>query len=306
MIFMEKDKIVLKQNDVQNAFDIFKILNNNTLDVFGQYVIQENDIIFTKNFRSVPVFEYPLRIDAYILVLCLNGSIDLDINLKLYHLVPNMAVILEPKQLVFHHNNHSDDFDAICCIISPSFVTDLAAGLPMLWLQNPILNMTDEWKNRFLLYWNAIFHKIKDPNLRYKKEILKNMFKIWIYEMLNMFESNLTLTNAKPKTRKDEIVISFIKLVGQDFMINRSVGYYADKLCITPKHLSKTMNEIRGITASEYIDTYIILEAKSQLKFTNRSIKEICNDLNFANQSFFGKFFKHHTGLSPLQYREKV
>lgn len=166
--------------------------------------------------------------------------------------------------------------------------------------------MTDEWKNRFLLYWNVIFHKIKDPNLRYKKEILKNMFKIWIYEMLNMFESNLTLTNAKPKTRKDEIVISFIKLVGQDFMIDRSVGYYADKLCITPKHLSKTMNEIRGITASEYIDTYIILEAKSQLKFTNRSIKEICNDLNFANQSFFGKFFKHHTGLSPLQYREKV
>lgn len=101
MIFMEKDKIVLKQNDVQNAFDIFKILNNNTLDVFGQYVIQENDIIFTKNFRSVPVFEYPLRIDAYILVLCLNGSIDLDINLKLYHLVPNMAVILEPNSWCF-------------------------------------------------------------------------------------------------------------------------------------------------------------------------------------------------------------
>ena len=84
----------------------------------------------------------------------------------------------------------------------------------------------------------------------------------------------------------------------------RSLGFYAGKLCITPKYLSLISKDVSGRSAGEWIDQYVVLEAKTLLKSTRMSIQEIADVLNFANQSFFGKYFKHHTGISPKEYRK--
>ena len=92
-------------------------------------------------------------------------------------------------------------------------------------------------------------------------------------------------------------------LVEESFSKERSVNYYAEKLNITPKHLSAVAKETSGHTAGEWIDSYVILEAKMLLQNSEMSIQEISSRLNFANQSFFGKYFKHHTGVSPKAFR---
>ena len=85
----------------------------------------------------------------------------------------------------------------------------------------------------------------------------------------------------------------------------RSVSYYADKMFLTAKHLSTVVKEISGKTAGEWIDSLVVLEAKALLKSSELSIQEIADELHFANQSFFGKYFKHHTGMSPKEYRRQ-
>jgi AraC-like DNA-binding protein len=81
------------------------------------------------------------------------------------------------------------------------------------------------------------------------------------------------------------------------------VGFYAKKLCMAPKYLSAVIKEKTGKSAFEWINDYVILEAKSLLKSTNMTIQQISDELNFANQSFFGKYFKRLAGMSPKSYR---
>ena len=87
------------------------------------------------------------------------------------------------------------------------------------------------------------------------------------------------------------------------FEKERSVSFYANQLNITPKYLSEAVKEIMGKTAGELIDEAVIMQAKVLLKTPDLNIGQVATVLNFPDQSFFGKFFKKHVGLSPNQYR---
>lgn len=97
----------------------------------------------------------------------------------------------------------------------------------------------------------------------------------------------------------------FILAVSENFRENRQVNYYADRLCITSKHLSSVVKEISGSTAGEWIENYVTMEAKVLLRTTDLTIQQIATKLNFNNQSFFGKYFRHITGMSPTAYRKQ-
>jgi AraC-like DNA-binding protein len=95
----------------------------------------------------------------------------------------------------------------------------------------------------------------------------------------------------------------FIALVAKYHTQYRNVAFYADKLCLTPKYMSKLIKTATGKSAPEWIDAYVILEAKNLLKYSNDTIKQIVFKLNFPNQSVFYKFFKARTGMTPSEYR---
>jgi AraC-like DNA-binding protein len=81
--------------------------------------------------------------------------------------------------------------------------------------------------------------------------------------------------------------------------------FYADRMCFTPKYLSKVIKENSGKSANSWIDDYVILEAKAMLKSTNMTVQQINDELNFPSQSFFGKYFKRIVGVSPKEYKRK-
>ena len=112
--------------------------------------------------------------------------------------------------------------------------------------------------------------------------------------------------NDKPtSTRHKKVFEMFIELVEKYHNKERSVGFYADKLCISPKYLSQIIKNVSGFSAPDIIDKYVILEAQHLLRHTDLSVKEIADQLNFPNQSFFYKYFKSHTGCTPNFYRQK-
>ena len=110
-------------------------------------------------------------------------------------------------------------------------------------------------------------------------------------------------TTSQTTSRSRMIFDQFIKLVSEYHTKYRNVGFYADKLCLTPKYLSKLIKTASGRSAPEWIDAYVILEAKNLLKYSDITIKEIVYRLNFPNQSVFYKFFKARTGMTPSDYR---
>ena len=107
------------------------------------------------------------------------------------------------------------------------------------------------------------------------------------------------------RQHKKELTHKFFQLVMSNYKVNRSVTFYANSLCITPKYLTMVVKEVSGKSAKDWITEYMILELKGLLTNSTLNIQEIVEKTQFSNQSSLGRFFRRHTGLSPLQYRKK-
>ncbi|SDZ96726.1 AraC-type DNA-binding protein [Porphyromonadaceae bacterium KH3R12] len=149
-----------------------------------------------------------------------------------------------------------------------------------------------------------IVKKYKREDHLYREEITKNLLYTLIYEVLQLLSSYKITTNGKALTRSEELLTQFIGLLFQFHSQERSVKFYADKMSLTPKYLSKKVREASGKSVSQWIDEMVIMEAKAMLKSSNLTVLQISEKLNFPNASFFGSYFKKRTGISPIQYRE--
>ena len=103
--------------------------------------------------------------------------------------------------------------------------------------------------------------------------------------------------------RVRELFNRFMMLLEKDYKISRDVNYYAEQMNISSKYLTNIVNQVTGHTPKTIIDQYVILQLKLHLKRTTQSIKEMAWEFHFADVSFFCRYFKKHTGLTPQQIR---
>lgn len=170
----------------------------------------------------------------------------------------------------------------------------------------PVVEITaDELEIQQHLH-SAIVKKQGAERTPYYDSILDALYQSVLYETLSIYTSRMENSVKGNLRRKEDVFYKFLLLVEENFQKERSVNYYAERLDITPKHLSAVAKDTSGHTAGEWIDSYVILEAKLLLHNSELTIQEISTQLNFANQSFFGKYFKHHTGESPRAYRQAL
>ena len=145
-------------------------------------------------------------------------------------------------------------------------------------------------------------------SLRYKRECISSLLSSIFYLAGGMMEQRISESGSVPDMRTSDrskiIFDKFINLVTEHHMTERGMAFYADKLCITPKYLSKLVKNATGQSAPEWIDAYVILEAKNMLKYSDLPVKEVVARLNFPNSSSFHKFFKAKTEMTPVQYRK--
>jgi AraC-like DNA-binding protein len=154
----------------------------------------------------------------------------------------------------------------------------------------------------FKEYFQAIKQKIGDQENHFRKDLIKTLLLAMFYDLSNIIYR--VQNDDTPKKRAEIIFTKFIQLVEKNFKTERRVGWYAQKLNITPKYLSETVKIASRQTPNEWIDDYVIMELRVLLKNSTKNIKEITDELNFPNQSFLGKYFKEHVGMSPSQYRK--
>jgi AraC-like DNA-binding protein len=118
-----------------------------------------------------------------------------------------------------------------------------------------------------------------------------------------MIERDPKSDDSRYVRQGERLFKDFMKILATDKIKSRSVSAYAQRLFITPKYLSSVSKQLTGKTASVWINEAIVKEAKRQLKYTDKSVKEIAMQMDFPNVSFFGKYFKTHVGVSPMEYR---
>ena len=160
------------------------------------------------------------------------------------------------------------------------------------------MSISPEELQSFREYHSILWSKVKLKDNPYRKEITQGLLMALFYEIYNIYQGH-DEQERKPKSRKEDLFERFIRSITESYKNERSVSFYADKMFLTAKHLSTVVKEVSGKTAGEWIDSLVILEAKALLKSSELSIQEIADELHFAYQSFFGKYFKHHAGLSP-------
>lgn len=171
---------------------------------------------------------------------------------------------------------------------------------------HPCIELTEEESREVRNFFSLVGQELRTPETELSRDIVGDLLSASIYKIgsvLHRYVREHPETERPPQTRAEEYFKEFIRQLGEHFRQERSVGYYAQRLCITPKYLTTLVKRISGRSVSEWIDTFVITEAKTLLKYSNLSIQEIAYQLNFPNQSFFGSYFKRNTGMSPSQYK---
>ena len=270
--------------------DLQSVYCNSTIDSI------DNDFAIFNSIKEVPVSEYPSRIDLAVVAVCRTGFCRIGINLKEYNVESNSLVITLLSQII-QLFEVSPDFSGAFIAVSKNFVDNMFPNFKELL---PIFLYECDM-NCILEYHAFLWKKVKMSDNIYRKGVARGILQAMFYDVCNIFRMHMDVVK---KSRKEELFELFIKSVYEHYKKERSVSFYAGKLYVTPKYLSSLVKAVSGKTAGEWIAEIVVLESKVLLKSSSKSIQEISVELNFANQSFFGKYFKQHTGMSPYAYKK--
>ena len=265
-----------------------------------------DDFIMVDDISEVPLFEYPAKIDLAIMCICLKGSIEGSINLKPYSFSKNSLFITLPGQIV-QYSYKSEDYSGLIIAMSKRFTDNLELNIKesvsaMLYLkENPIILLSADETAYFLDYYNILRQTVRKVHNNNRMEMTRLLIQALFYHIYN--SQQLQVKSSTQKTKREGLFEKFYRLLLMNYKESREVGFYAEKLCLTPKYLSAVIKDVTERSAFEWINDYVILEAKSLLKSTNKTIQQISDELNFASQSFFSKYFKRLTGMTPKEYR---
>lgn len=266
--------------------------------------IQPGDIVSIDNSMGV------------VICLCTKGSIDIKSGLNDYSIKEKEMFFYSPAGFlrVF---NVSDDFKGLLIKPKLDFILPLISNLlnvrsQMYIRDNPKLTMTDQQYEYISGLLSSIEERINneissemDERRRMVlTELIKSQASTLFYEILNQYLINQPIELSAPD-RNDEIMQKFIVSLDLHYRKERNVAFYAAEQCLSYSYFSEIIKSKTGVTALKWIISRVIIDSKQMLEFTNISIKEIADRLNFPTQTFFGKYFKQYVGISPKEYRKR-
>ena len=271
---------------------------------------RSKDFVFKPQEASLTNPSEPHRSEMYGFGILLKGTAELKVGLDSYHLQAPGLVAISPDEI--RQWVHWQD----SLTISSIFFTEdfVISGLSdTLFLKK--LNFFKRKGTHFiplkpdeLVSIQMLFGQVDQKNasnLPSKYIIIQSLLRALLLEA-EALQQHLTATDSSKYTQANQLTWKFKELLAAGFRKQREVNYYAESLFVTPKYLSQVLKEQTGKTAGELIDEIVCLEAKVLLQVNELNVSQIAHQLNFANPSFFGKFFKRQTGISPKEYRKTL
>ncbi len=258
------------------------------------------------------MFKFPYRIENFFLLICKQGEGLINVNLKEYEIKSNSLFFHLPNSIIQVNKKDIGTRGVVISFdeeLAREMNFDIKHILPIALAlkEQPVIQITDEQTDQLISLIKNIAHEIQSSKEEpFHDEIIRNYFSLFLYKLCSIMSLNLpdqSPAESSVKSRNEEYFQRFIQLLSENYKRERSLGFYASQLCITPKYLTTLIKRVSGRSAAEWIDQYVVLEAKNLLRYSTMSIQEVAYELNFPNQSFFGKYFKHQTGYSPSAYK---
>ncbi|MCH5234317.1 MAG: AraC family transcriptional regulator [Muribaculaceae bacterium] len=252
----------------------------------------------------IPEISDPIKFTSFCSIFVKEGEGRIEIDLLPYEFTGPCIVNIKQGQII-QNAQINGAFDASFIVLSKRFCDNLFVVLKDCSSYgtasiNQVVNVPGELVEKFEKFYYHIRDIFADSQSINAYQAMVLAIASFFYECGTKCYLPVLDSKQKPIGRLTE---KFLSLVQQYFKKERFLDFYASQLEVSTKHLSRTVKEATGFSAVDWIDRFVILEAKVLLKSTTMSIQQISDELNFASQSFFGKYFKKHTGSSPKDFR---
>lgn len=269
----------------------------------------KSDVLLSANMKlDNTLFSHPSRLNAFAVIFCASGEAEIQINLKKYTIKSGMIALHVPENII--QINSTDNLIIYPFIVSSQYIQKIhfetkdLISLYMAAKTAPVFAL--EYSDIHVLEkYYYLLESILQTESVHKDKITVGIMTSFLYKIYEILLVKLKEQEYKRKVpeRCEVVFEDFIKELNLFNGTEHSLSFFADRMNLTPNYLSARIKEYSGRTAMEWIEDSVILEAKTMLKHTDLSIQEIAYKLNFPTQTFFGKYFKRVTGMSPKQYK---
>jgi len=302
-------KTVFNLNDYRSLFTFKELVDKLDFELLiKEFVVLDIDHI-NYNLR----LKVPYRSDYFTVFLVEGGTMKFGLHQNTY-LVCEGDIVFCPMEETFWIEEVSEDYKAKYLYFSVDYISE--AGFN--YKSNDILkslsdNPVNIIKSDAELYRRMYFHinELQRLNISgaetdnyYYAEIIWHHFSLVIYEIENYLKKIKNPNSQNFTYREDELTTGFFILVREHYKEEHNVQFYADKLFISRKYLTKIINKTMMKSPRDIINQVLIVEAKLMLRSSNSNVNEVASALKFSDPASFSKFFKKHSGLSPQSYKK--
>lgn len=267
---------------------------------FEDFIIEGSEIDLLGSER------FPRVVEAAGVCICVRGDAEIAVESRKYHIKEGDMFVVLPKDIL-HVRKKSYDFKGHIMALTSDFLYSInihsVTPIFLFIKEHRCTALSDKEREDLMKMYNDM--KTYDARLDQpcRREVSQHLVTAIVYEIIGIYKKGEPL-NQQPYSRKDQLFFDFMKLAGDHYKQERGIEFYADKLCISSRHLSSICKELSGHTAKKCINEQIITHAQVLLSNTTLTIAQIADDFNFPNASFFTKFFKQQTGLTPKEFRK--
>ena len=268
-----------------------------------------DELVVMENFGSLPKGE--LSLDRHgLIVICTEGIAQFDYDGQQIRLHKDDLFLYMAHSVVTNFMS-SSDFNCRQIWLSRGELWNInkygevsLSDLPYL-KRHPIMHLTEDDVKLLDDYFQLLCRRMRDPSPVLYSNIVRSLVSTMMLEILSMMRRQEPENTVTTGVHRQRLANEFMRLVEQSDGRIRKVDDFANQLNITPKYLSTLLKETMNRRPSEMIHFYTLKAIEHRLRYTDMTMQEIANDLNFANASFFGKYFKEHAGMTPLDFRKK-
>lgn len=296
----------------------FKELHLLMLPDVGRTLIYGNELVLLDNIgmdvekELVSDFvspSYPFKLTFTLVMFCLRGTMRVRLQLKEYVLSENDVLVVLPGTIGECLEVSAAAEVVIIGLSGHRLWKGQQSSLSMAFLRlltaTSLIHISSTQMEECMILYHSMRKKLEQPGYKFKLEAIAGYLQVFFYNGCQWLLEYDRQQVRKVESRQEKLFEAFLELVQTHYREHRNMCFYAEKLCLTPKYLSQVIWEVSDRHAPDWIRDYVILEAKALLKSGEYTVQQVGDFLNFANASFFGKYFKAAVGCTPRQYMLK-
>ena len=264
-----------------------------------QFVVGDTDLRYFE--------EHSCRTEGGAILFCRRGSATVTVDQLRDRVTRDTLLLLLPGSIL-HLNERTDDFRVRFCAFSLELFSEAAYRLDPSFFhilhEHAIIRLPDRIIEGVRNWFQMASYTYRDRGNIFRNTIIRNRLQNVLLEAFDKTQRFAPDVHSQTgTTRQADLFQRFVALVHEHCTEQREVAFYADRLCISTRYLSTIIRSVAHSTAKEFIDRSVVLEIKMLLGSTELSVQEIACRLHFPDQSYLGRFFKKHTGVSPTEFR---